>query len=194
MIDRMGTRFLQETLNDQLGKHIKEKLPGLRSGLQNKIRELNDRLKDLGYFDQTEKSKIKLLYKAINKFVDDLETNLEGNSIKVSGTNLKAGANINRTMYDEVYGLIKSTVSLMIQLDYSIYLTVSNPNRSRNQVTMRLLCPLPICLVIGLACSPNNLLLTLPFALLSRSIVSHWLQGWASSKRSWYDKIKMSIF
>ena len=112
MIDRMGTRFLQETLNDQLGKHIKEKLPGLRSGLQNKIRELNDRLKDLGYFDQTEKSKIKLLYKAINKFVDDLETNLEGNSIKVSGTNLKAGANINRTMYDEVYGLIKSTVSL----------------------------------------------------------------------------------
>ncbi len=108
-MDRMGTRHLQETLNDHLGKHIKDKLPGLRSNLSSKARELEGTLKDLGYFGQ-EVSKNKLLHNVVNRFVNNMETNLEGNTTDVSGSSLKAGVNINRTIYGDVYSLIRSTV------------------------------------------------------------------------------------
>ncbi len=112
MSDHMGTRFLQQTLNEQLGKHIQEKLPGLRTGLQSKIQEINDKLKTMGYYDESEKNKIKLLYKLINQFVEALRTSLEGNTINVSGSTLKTGANINYTIYNDVYSLIQSSVSI----------------------------------------------------------------------------------
>jgi hypothetical protein len=63
MLDRMGTRFLQETLNEQLGKHIKEKLPGIKSFLQKKVYDINGKLKEMGYFDEAEKNVLKLLYR-----------------------------------------------------------------------------------------------------------------------------------
>jgi hypothetical protein len=37
-------------------------------------------------------------------------SSLEGNSLKVSGINAKGGALINRTIYNEVYKLIKTAV------------------------------------------------------------------------------------
>ena len=36
---RMGTQYLKEVLHEQLGKHIKEKLPGIRHSLQKKVRK-----------------------------------------------------------------------------------------------------------------------------------------------------------
>ena len=48
MADRMGTKYLQETLNQALYNHIKEKLPGIRSNLQAKKRFLQDQISDLG--------------------------------------------------------------------------------------------------------------------------------------------------
>merc|ERR1712018_781063 len=65
MLDRMGTKYLQQTLNEQLGKHIKEKIPGIHTSLRQKIQDLNQELKDLGYFDQAERNKIKLLYSVL---------------------------------------------------------------------------------------------------------------------------------
>jgi hypothetical protein len=58
----MGINFLQKTLNEQLEMHIKEKLPGLRTSLQKRIKELKTTLTDMGFFEDTEKSKVKLLY------------------------------------------------------------------------------------------------------------------------------------
>ena len=36
----MGTKHLQKTLNEMLGKHIKNKMPSIRKGLENTLREL----------------------------------------------------------------------------------------------------------------------------------------------------------
>ena len=44
----MGAKYLQQTLNEQLGKHIKEKLPGIRTRIQQKIHDLKATLQDLG--------------------------------------------------------------------------------------------------------------------------------------------------
>ena len=40
IMHRMGTKFLQETLNKQLTSHINEKLPSIRTSLQNKLNDL----------------------------------------------------------------------------------------------------------------------------------------------------------
>ena len=48
LIHRMGAKYLQQTLNEQLGKHIKEKLPGIRTRIQQKIHDLKATLQDLG--------------------------------------------------------------------------------------------------------------------------------------------------
>ena len=45
----MGAKYLQQTLNEQLGKHIKEKLPGIRTRIQQKIHDLKATLQDLGW-------------------------------------------------------------------------------------------------------------------------------------------------
>lgn len=37
MADRMGTQYLQQTLNQQLTNHIKDTLPGLRDRLQKQM-------------------------------------------------------------------------------------------------------------------------------------------------------------
>jgi hypothetical protein len=41
-------------------------------------------------------------------------SSLEGNSLKVSGVNVKGGALINRTIYQDVYKLIKSAVTFLL--------------------------------------------------------------------------------
>lgn len=52
---RMGTQYLQENLNKQLSRHIYEKLPSMRIGLQDKISELTKAMKNNGW-DKFEES------------------------------------------------------------------------------------------------------------------------------------------
>ena len=61
MMDRMGSRVLQEILNEQLGRHIKEKLPAINTNMKSTLREIESELREKGYYDQKEeKSKTKL--------------------------------------------------------------------------------------------------------------------------------------
>ena len=63
MLDRMGTQFLQQTLNEQLGRHIKDKLPGIKTFLRKKIETIDTTLREMGYYDESEKNVLKLLYR-----------------------------------------------------------------------------------------------------------------------------------
>ena len=49
-------------------------------------------------------------FRLVAKFTEEVTSTLEGNSLKVSGVNVKAGALINRTIYQDVYRLIKTAV------------------------------------------------------------------------------------
>ena len=44
MIDKMGTKFLQQVLNKELSDHIKDKMPEIRSELLKKCREADEEL------------------------------------------------------------------------------------------------------------------------------------------------------
>ena len=61
LMDRMGSRALQEILNKQLGRHINEKLPAIKTNLKSTLGEIENELREMGYYDQEEeKSKTKL--------------------------------------------------------------------------------------------------------------------------------------
>ncbi len=80
MADRMGTKYLQETLNAALYNHIKEKLPGIRANLQAKKRVLQDQIAELGGLEtkppsrMAEFTKYELVYQFIPLFVLDQES------------------------------------------------------------------------------------------------------------------------
>ena len=115
IIHRMGTKYLQKILHEQLSKHIKEKLPGIQRSLQKKIKELNRTLQDYGQDGQDgsdeNQSKSSQIYQLLNRFIRKLESEIEGRSLDVSIRNVSPGAAINRTIYGEVYEFINEAVS-----------------------------------------------------------------------------------
>ena len=51
-MDRMGSRVLQQILNEQLGRHIKEKLPSINTDLKRTLKKTDNELRKNGYYDQ----------------------------------------------------------------------------------------------------------------------------------------------
>ena len=51
-------------------------------------------------------------FRLLAKFTEDVTSSLEGNSLKVSGLSVKGGALIHRTIYQDVYNLIKTAVKI----------------------------------------------------------------------------------
>ena len=47
MADRMGTKYLRKTLNEQLYTHIKEYLPSVRKELSQKLENARKELRDI---------------------------------------------------------------------------------------------------------------------------------------------------
>lgn len=56
MADKLGTPFLQKTLNEQLTNHIKNTLPSLREKLQKQAIVLDKELGDFKYFSPDDPS------------------------------------------------------------------------------------------------------------------------------------------
>ena len=49
MADKMGTRYLQQTLNMELGLHIRQRMPEILKDLENILKSLRSELKNSGY-------------------------------------------------------------------------------------------------------------------------------------------------
>lgn len=56
MADKMGTPYLQKTLNEQLTDHIRNTLPSLKDKLQKQIIALDKDLGDLKHFSPDDPS------------------------------------------------------------------------------------------------------------------------------------------
>ena len=77
MADKMGTKYLQHVLNQELSSHIKDKLPKIQVEIKKKFREAEEKLKDLGHNDE-EADGFSLIHEALRGFSDLLYNNLEG--------------------------------------------------------------------------------------------------------------------
>ena len=101
MADKMGTKYLQQVLNQELSSHIKEKLPKIQVEIKKKFREAEEKLKDLDYNDE-EMDGFSLIHEALRGFSDLLYNNLEGiGDSKEFSDVVSGGVLIKRAFYHE---------------------------------------------------------------------------------------------
>lgn len=102
MADRLGTQYLQHTLNQQLTNHIRDTLPTLRDSLQKKLFALEKDVAEYKNFQPNDPGrKTKALLQMVQQFTVDIERSIEGSSAKLVSTNeLSGGARINRLFHE----------------------------------------------------------------------------------------------
>ncbi|XP_023677665.1 dynamin-2 isoform X3 [Paramormyrops kingsleyae] len=99
--ERMGTPYLQKTLNQQLTNHIRDTLPGLRNKLQSQLLSLEKEVEEYKNFrpdDPTRKTKA--LLQMVQQFGVDFEKRIEGSGNQVDTVELSGGARINRIFHE----------------------------------------------------------------------------------------------
>jgi len=98
MGDRMGTSYLQKTLNQQLTNHIKDTLPSLRNKLQSQLISMEKEVAEYKNFSPDDPSKkTKALLTILQDVSKDWEKAISGaDSTEVSTKELSGGAKINR--------------------------------------------------------------------------------------------------
>ncbi|ESO04100.1 hypothetical protein HELRODRAFT_79668 [Helobdella robusta] len=101
MADRMGTSYLQRTLNQQLTNHIRNTLPNLRNKLQSQLLSMEKDVEEYKHFrpdDPTRKTKA--MMQMVTQFGQDLEKSIEGAGSEISIKELSGGAKINRIFHE----------------------------------------------------------------------------------------------
>lgn len=100
--DKLGTIYLQKTLNAQLTSHIKNTLPNLRDKLQKQLLDLSKDIGDLKSFKHDDPTlKSKALLQMIQCFSVEFEKALEGSrSSEINTSELCGGAKINSLFHE----------------------------------------------------------------------------------------------
>jgi len=102
MADRMGSTFLQKTLNQQLTNHIRDTLPPLRNKLQKQMISMEKDVEQYKNFrpdDPTRKTKQMMMM--INSFASDFHMSIEGSGTNIEMMQLSGGAKINRIFHEK---------------------------------------------------------------------------------------------
>uniref|UniRef100_A0A671NS74 Dynamin-2 n=1 Tax=Sinocyclocheilus anshuiensis TaxID=1608454 RepID=A0A671NS74_9TELE len=101
MAERMGTSYLQKTLNQQLTNHIRDTLPALRSKLQSQLLSLEKEVDEYKNFKPDDPArKTKALLQMVQQFGVDFEKRIEGSGDQVDTLELSGGARINRIFHE----------------------------------------------------------------------------------------------
>ncbi|XP_050312820.1 dynamin-like [Anthonomus grandis grandis] len=102
LVDRMGTEYLQRTLNLQLGNHIRNTLPSLRDKLQKQLLELEKQLGDFKNYRADDRNlRTKALLQMVQTFSLEFEKALEGSrSSEINTSELCGGAKINSLFHE----------------------------------------------------------------------------------------------
>ncbi|XP_019909054.1 dynamin-1a isoform X4 [Esox lucius] len=101
LADRMGTPYLQKTLNQQLTNHIRDTLPGLRAKLQSQLLSIEKEVEEYKNFRPDDPSrKTKALLQMVQQFSVDFEKRIEGSGDQIDTAELSGGARINRIFHE----------------------------------------------------------------------------------------------
>ncbi|KAF7233509.1 hypothetical protein EG68_09866 [Paragonimus skrjabini miyazakii] len=101
MADRMGTPFLQSTLNQQLTNHIRDTLPGLRNKLQSTLLSMEKEVEDYKSYRPSDPSyKTKALLLTVQSFENDFHQAIDGGGAEIDTKTLSGGALINRIFHE----------------------------------------------------------------------------------------------
>ncbi|XP_061563114.1 dynamin-1a [Cololabis saira] len=101
LAERMGTPYLQKTLNQQLTNHIRDTLPGLRAKLQSQLLSIEKEVEEYKNFRPDDPSrKTKALLQMVQQFSVDFDKCIEGSGDQIDTAELSGGARINRIFHE----------------------------------------------------------------------------------------------
>uniref|UniRef100_A0A8C1PE95 dynamin GTPase n=1 Tax=Cyprinus carpio TaxID=7962 RepID=A0A8C1PE95_CYPCA len=120
LADRMGTPYLQKTLNQQLTNHIRDTLPALRTKLQSQLLSIEKEVEEYKNFRPDDPSrKTKALLQMVQQFSVDFEKRIEGSGDQIDTYELSGGARINRIFHERFpFELVKK--ELRKEISYAI--------------------------------------------------------------------------
>ncbi|KAG5281592.1 hypothetical protein AALO_G00074080 [Alosa alosa] len=108
LAERMGTPYLQKTLNQQLTNHIRDTLPALRNKLQSQLLSIEKEVEEYKNFrpdDPSRKTKALLQQQQVHaagwqQLHVDFEKCIEGSGDQIDTYELSGGARINRIFHE----------------------------------------------------------------------------------------------
>ncbi|KAL3315014.1 Dynamin- GTPase protein [Cichlidogyrus casuarinus] len=101
MVDRMGTPYLQQVLNQQLTNHIRDTLPALRNKLQSQLLSMEKEVDEYRHYKPTDPSfKTKALLLTVQSFETDFSQAIDGSGAEIDTKTLSGGALINRIFFE----------------------------------------------------------------------------------------------
>ena len=131
MVDKTGTKYLQQVLNKELSDHIKEKLPEIRSGLLKKCREVEEELEKCGYEERTTSDHSRTIFRVLTDFVDEIFAIIDGNTDELNTDKLMGGVLINRTFYSDFNKFFEDSLKWDEQLEKEIAFAIANSHGYR---------------------------------------------------------------
>ena len=126
MANKMGTRFLQETLNKELKNHIKNKLPEIKTEILKKSREVDEDLENLGYNEADARDSLSLIYRMLLDFTDQVYSKIDGSGDDVNVGEVSGGALINRAFYHDFNSIYNDSLTIGDNIERQIGLAISN--------------------------------------------------------------------
>ncbi|XP_077572793.1 dynamin 3a isoform X2 [Stigmatopora nigra] len=101
MCDRMGTPYLQRTLNQQLTSHIRDSLPALNGHLQSLLTSISKDVETYKLYNPDDSiCRTKTLIRHVLQLSGDFEKLMQGSGDQVNTTNLSGGARINQIFHE----------------------------------------------------------------------------------------------
>ncbi|XP_061636753.1 dynamin 3a isoform X5 [Phyllopteryx taeniolatus] len=101
MCDRMGTPYLQRSLNQQLTDHIRDSLPTLHNHLQYLLVSISKEIDTYKLYNPDDPiCRTKTLIKLVQQLAGDFERLIEGSADEVNTANLSGGARINQIFHE----------------------------------------------------------------------------------------------
>ncbi|XP_038162830.1 dynamin 3a isoform X1 [Cyprinodon tularosa] len=125
MAERMGTPYLQRTLNQQLTNHIRDALPAFRNHLHSQLLALNKEAEEYKKFSPDDATRrTKTLLQLVQRLAVDFEKLIEGSGDKVDMVNLSGGARINKIFHErfpsELVMIESDETKLRQEINYAI--------------------------------------------------------------------------
>ncbi|EAY20860.1 Dynamin central region family protein [Trichomonas vaginalis G3] len=100
--ENCGTKFLSQTLNQILMKHIKNQIPALYTQINDQLALKNAELQKYGTsLGNTPEEQQTMIFSLVSKYMEELNGLLNGYSDQLSNTQLHGGANIISELIDE---------------------------------------------------------------------------------------------
>ena len=131
IMDKMGTKYLQQTLNKELKEHIMAKMPQMRRELQQKLMELNEELEGIGYDENSAQDPGQVIVNLLFSFQDTINYSIEGSG-NINSAEITGGVYINKAFYKEFGTFFDESINNTEDINKAIGIGLTNEHGFRN--------------------------------------------------------------